>query len=90
VLIFVMTPSIKDLIRRIQKRGEISPEELARRIRTTESEIHQVADFDYLVINDRFPEAVDELKSIILAESCRRRHDLRTWRKRWTKEIEAL
>lgn len=90
VLIFVMTPSIKDLISRIQGRGETSQEELYVRIRTAASEIRQAADFDYLVINDRFSEAVNEVRSIIVAESCRRRRSLPSWRDRWIKEIEAL
>lgn len=89
VLIFVMTPSLPDLIRRIQGRGEISPEELSVRIRTATFEIQQVADFDYLVINDRFDEAVNELQSIIIAESCRGQHRVPSWRKRWAEEIDA-
>ena len=90
VLVFVMTPSIADLISRIQGRGETSPEELSVRIRTAKSEIQQAADFDYLVINDGFAEAVNELKSIMIAESCRHRQGVASWRERWTKEIDAL
>ena len=88
-LIFVMTPSLPDLIRRIQGRGEISPEELSVRIRTATFEIQQAADFDYLVINDRFDEAVNELQSIIIAESCKGKHRAPSWRKRWAEEIQA-
>lgn len=90
VLIFVMTPSLADLISRIQGRGEMSPTELSVRIHTATSEIKQVSDFDYLVINDRFSEAVDEFKSILVAESCRHRHRVSHWKERWAKEIDAL
>jgi len=90
ILIFVMTPSVADLIRRIQGRGEISREELSRRIRTATLEIRQAADFDYLVINDRFSEAVNELQSIILAESCRGRYRVPSWREGWAKEIDEV
>jgi len=89
VLIFVMTPSLDDLIRRIERRGGIGQEELSVRIRTAKSEIQQAADFDYLVINDRFPEAVNELKSILVGESCRTHCRLPSWRERWAKEIDA-
>jgi guanylate kinase len=89
VLIFVMTPSLDDLIRRIEGRGGIGQEELSVRIRTAKSEILQAADFDYLIINDRFPEAVNELKSIIVAESCRTQCRLPPWRERWAKQIDA-
>jgi len=88
VLVFVMTPSLEDLIRRIKGRGPISPEELSARIRTATLEIQKVEDFDYLVINDRFDEALNELQSIITVESCKRRHHIPTWTERWAKEIE--
>ena len=87
-LIFVMTPSLPDLVQRIQGRGEISPEELSVRVRTATFEIQQAGDFDYLVINDRFDEAVKELQSIIIAESCKSRHRVPSWRKCWVEEIE--
>jgi len=89
VLVFVMTPSLDDLIRRIKGRGSISPEELSIRIRTATFEIQQVQDFDYLVINDSFDEALKDLQSIIIAESCRGRHRIPAWTERWEKEIEA-
>ncbi len=88
VLIFVMTPSLDDLIRRIRGRGTISPEELAVRIRTATREIRQVSEFDYLVINDRYDEALKELESIILAESCRGGRRIPAWEERWIREIE--
>ncbi len=89
VLVFVMTPSLDDLIHRIKGRGEISQEELAVRIRTATFEIQQVQDFDYLVINDNLDEALNELQSIIIAESCRGRHRIPAWTERWAREIEA-
>jgi guanylate kinase len=90
ILIFVMTPSVHDLVRRIEGRGGISPEELNVRIRTATVEIQRSASFDYLVINDRFEEAVGELHSIIIAGSCRRQVRLPSRMERWSKEIAAL
>jgi guanylate kinase len=89
VLVFVMTPSLDDLIHRIKERGPISPEELSVRIRTATMEIQKAADFDYLVINDNFDEALNELQSIITVESCKRRHSIPAWTERWEKEIQA-
>ncbi len=89
VLVFVMTPSLEDLIHRIQGRGEISEEDLAVRIRTATSEIRQAEDFDYLIVNDRFEEALNELQAILVAESCRAKHRLPSRMERWTKEIDA-
>ena len=89
VLVIVMTPSLDDLIRRIKGRGAINPEELSVRIRTATLEIQQVQNFDYLVINDSFDQALNELQSIITVEFCKRRHHIPTWTERWAKEIEA-
>lgn len=89
VLVFVMTPSLDDLVNRIQKRGKIPPEELACRIRTATVEIERSGDFDYLVINDRFDEAVGELQSIIVAAGCRREYRLPSRMERWAKEIAS-
>ena len=89
VLVFVMTPSLDDLIQRIEARGAITPEELSVRIRTATFEIRKVEEFDHLVINDDFDEALDELQSILTDGSCKRNHTIPVWTERWEKEIEA-
>jgi guanylate kinase len=89
VLIFVMTPSLDDLIQRIEARGAMTPEELAVRIDTATQEIRKVREFDHLVINDRFDEALDELHSIVTDGSSRQRHPIPAWTERWVREIEA-
>lgn len=90
VLIFVMTPSFSDLVSRIQRRGEICREDLSVRIRTARQEIQQVSFFDYLVINDNFADAVDQIGSILVSERCRK--DLRAgfWVDKWSREFECL
>ncbi len=89
VLVFVMTPSVEDLIQRIKRRGEISEQELSVRIRTATSEIRKAQAFDYLIVNDRFEVALQELQAIVVAESCRSRCRLPSRMERWTREIEA-
>ncbi|MEW6443993.1 MAG: guanylate kinase [bacterium] len=90
VLIFIMTPSLEDLVRRIQRRGAVSGAELAMRLQTARREIRQVAEFDFLVINDRFTDAVDALRSILISERCRL--DLRAghWIEKWAREFDRL
>jgi hypothetical protein len=58
------------------------------RIRTATSEIQQVENFDYLVINDSFEEALSELQSILVAESCKGRYRIPPRKERWAREID--
>jgi len=46
---------------------------MRRRLLTARSELERgVESYDYLVINDRLDDAFQELKSIVIAERCRR------------------
>ncbi len=87
VLIFIMTPSFDDLISRIHNRGRMTPEELAIRVRTARDEIRQADAFDYLIINDRFPEASAQFQSILTTQRCTRAWTLPSWSEKWASEI---
>jgi len=74
VFVFILPPSIGELQRRLDGRMTDSPEVIARRIANARSEIREAVWYDYIVVNDDFSQALNELKSIVLAEGCR------TWR----------
>ncbi len=73
VFIFLMPPSIEELITRLKQRHTESSFDLALRIKTAEEEIKQIPLFDYVVINKQaeLDQAVHEIKSITTAEKCR-------------------
>ena len=73
VFIFVLPPSIAELITRVKQRHTESPFDLALRIKTAEEEIKQLPLFDYIVVNkrDEIDLAVSEIKAIITAEKRR-------------------
>jgi len=73
VFIFLMPPSMEELVMRLRQRHTESPFDLALRIKTAEEEIKQLPLFDYVVINKRgeIDQAVSEIKAIITAEKCR-------------------
>jgi len=71
VLIFILPPSLEELERRLRKRGDISAEELNRRLRQGREEIREVPRYDFLVVNDTFEQALGQLKAIVTA--CRLR-----------------
>ena len=72
-LIYVLPPSMEELERRLRSRATDSADVMRRRLLTARSEIERgVESYDYLVINDRLEEAFQELRSIVIAERCRR------------------
>ncbi len=70
VLVFVDTPSVDELIRRLSLRGE---KEIEKRMQRVHEEVAKKPLFTYVVINDNLDRAYGELKSIITG--VRRQHD---------------
>ncbi|MCR4725772.1 MAG: guanylate kinase [Clostridia bacterium] len=68
VLIYVLPPSLEALTGRIVGRGSETPEEIARRQSEVEREFDQADGYEYFVVNDVLEDAVEKVKSIILAE----------------------
>ncbi|MDV7211706.1 guanylate kinase [Azotobacter beijerinckii] len=77
--IFILPPSQEALRQRLTNRGQDSDEIIERRMREAVSEMSHYLEYDYLVINDDFAHALEDLKSIFRArqlqqESQQRRH----------------
>lgn len=70
--IFILPPSRAELERRLRGRASDSAEQIARRIADSRIEIARARDFDYIVINDDFSVAVDDLRAIFAARRLRR------------------
>ena len=71
VSIFVAPPSIDALRQRLSGRGQDSAEVVERRMADARSELSHYAEYDYLVINDDFDAALEELRAIVTAERLR-------------------
>ncbi|HBV85868.1 guanylate kinase [Desulfosporosinus sp.] len=71
VFTFIVPPSLDILSERIHKRGTESEEVIQKRLAKAIQELEYVSEYDYVVINDEVPAAVDKLKSILVAEKCR-------------------
>ena len=65
--IFILPPSIQTLISRLNKRAQDTPDVIARRIAAARAEISHVSEFNYVIINDKFDQAVLDLTSIVRA-----------------------
>jgi guanylate kinase len=68
VNIFILPPSFTELRRRLEGRNADSPEVIETRIANAAAEIREAVWYDYIVVNDVFSRAVEELKAIIIAE----------------------
>jgi guanylate kinase len=72
VLVFVLPPSVAEMRRRLASRGSGEDlSELRRRMRTARLELDAVQEFDYVIVNDDFKEAMQRIEAILLAERCR-------------------
>jgi len=65
VSIFILPPSLEALQQRLQERGQDAAEVIARRMRDAVSEMSHFDEYDYLVINDVFETALEELAVIM-------------------------
>lgn len=67
VSIFILPPSIEVLRQRLKNRGQDNDDVIARRMRDAVTEMSHYPEFDYLIVNDDFNTALNQLKSIIIA-----------------------
>ena len=65
--IFILPPSFEALVSRLNKRAQDPPDVIARRIAGAREEISHVSEVKYVIINDKFDEAVKDLVSIVRA-----------------------
>ena len=63
--IFILPPSKKSLLERLKRRGQDDDETIKNRMSDAENQMNHYNEFDYLVINDIFDDALLNLKTII-------------------------
>jgi guanylate kinase len=72
VLIYLLPPSLKELRERLIKRGVDSLERIKFRLSNARRDMEEAYGYHYVIINDSIEDALEKLKSIIVAERCRR------------------
>ena len=65
--VFILPPSLEELRRRLQVRGTDTPEAIEKRMASAYEEISHVLEFEYIIVNERFDLALDDLISIVHA-----------------------
>ncbi|MGJ4728730.1 guanylate kinase [Luteimonas sp. SDU101] len=71
VSVFILPPSRDALEERMRKRGQDSEDVIARRMANAREEMSHHAEFDYVIVNEDFEVAVDEMCAIFLASRLR-------------------
>ena len=64
--IFILPPSYSDLKARLNERGLDKKEAIEKRLAEAKEEIKEGQHFDHQIVNDKFEEALTDLKSIVL------------------------
>jgi len=67
VSIFILPPSRAELERRLRARATDSEATIEKRLAASREEIAHAGEFDFIVVNDRFEEAVSALQAIVHA-----------------------
>lgn len=66
--IFILPPSLAELERRLIGRGQDSSDVIAERMSKAMDEISHYNEYDYVIVNDNFEQALSDLQSILRAE----------------------
>ena len=70
--IFILPPSIAELRRRLESRGQDSAEVIAKRMQKSWDEISHWAEYDFVLVNDDLDATEERLKSIVEAARLKR------------------
>jgi guanylate kinase len=68
VFVFILPPSMEELRHRLESRSSDAREVIERRIVRAADEIKECRQYDYIVINDCFRDAAEELSAIVLTQ----------------------
>ncbi len=69
--IFIIPPSTRALKERLNNRGQDNEEVISRRMQEAVNEMSHYAEFDYIIVNDDFDTALEQLASIFKANGLR-------------------
>lgn len=71
ILIFVLPPSMDELKKRLTGRMSDAEDVIKKRLKNAIDEIREYKNYDYVIINDAFDDALEEMVAIIIAERVR-------------------
>lgn len=72
VSVFILPPSIAELEKRLNKRGQDSAETVAKRMSKASDEMSHYPEYDYIIVNHDLEDSVAQVQSILNAERHKR------------------
>ncbi|AHE66430.1 guanylate kinase [Legionella oakridgensis] len=81
VSVFVVPPSLAILKQRLMARQQDDAQVIRNRMQRAQDELSHYSEFDYLIVNDDFNKAANELQAIVIAHRLRMERQLRQERK---------
>lgn len=66
--IFILPPSVQELERRLNQRGQDSQEVIVKRMQQAKSEISHVTEYDSVLVNDDFQQCLQDLQHVVLSK----------------------
>ncbi len=72
IFVFVLPPSRAELLQRLKRRGYATDEIIRARLVQAENELKEIPWYDYIIFNDDLEKATDQLRSIYIAQKCKR------------------
>lgn len=72
VSVFILPPSRVELERRLRARDSDSEAVIQRRLANSREELAHIDEFDYVIVNDRFEHALEDLQAIVRSQRLRR------------------
>jgi guanylate kinase len=71
VSIFILPPSFRELERRLRDRATDAENTIIKRLAAATEEIAQAPRYNFIIVNDDFKIALEQLKSVVCAARCR-------------------
>ncbi|PSJ18511.1 guanylate kinase [Nitrosomonas supralitoralis] len=78
--IFILPPSVEALATRLKTRAQDNHEVIQKRLAAAREEISHVAEFDYVIVNSKLDEALNDLICIVKAERLRKERQMITYK----------
>jgi guanylate kinase len=69
--IFILPPSLAALEQRLKGRNQDSSEIISKRLQAAREDISHLAEFDYVIINDKLDDALQQLNAVVVAAGVR-------------------
>ncbi|CAG0960498.1 guanylate kinase [Burkholderiales bacterium] len=69
ITLFILPPSLEALAQRLHGRRQDTPEVIAQRLAAARAEIAHYVEFDYVIINNDFQTALEDLRAVMRASA---------------------